>query len=126
MFFNFKFITSINIVKFVKTNFKTKPAQFFSGLVGLFCTATLLSSFFIEHVLQIQPCILCTIQRIFFLLILITCITYFIISIRSSANNTKYSFHNNLTFSWFFLFIIALFSVYLFLKDYIDKQPTLS
>ena len=105
MFFSFQLITNSKIVKFIKISFTDKPAQFFFGLVGLFCTGILFTSLFIEHVLKIQPCILCTIQRFCFLIILILCIIYFIIS--TTINNK----HKQPTLDSCFLVVVALFSI---------------
>lgn len=53
----------------------------FFGIVALLCVFLLLGSYFIEHVLLVEPCILCTIQRVLFFLILGTCLIGLFINI---------------------------------------------
>ena len=94
--------------KIIKT---FKITQYFFGFVALFCTFILLGSFFIEHVLLIEPCILCTIQRILFLSILLTCIIWLIIDIltvKKPKNASTLLINNILT--WFCLSSINLYA----------------
>lgn len=92
--------------KWIIKTFTIKTVQHYFRLVALFCFLILLGSLFIEHVLMIEPCILCTIQRIMFLLILITCLLALITNILCTKKPTIQN-----TITWLCLTTVGLYAI---------------
>lgn len=84
--------------------------QHFFGLVALFCLLILLGSFAIENIFMIEPCILCTIQRIMFLSILIICTSGLVTSVYIKKLRPRLNLSIINAINWFFLSTATAFA----------------